>query len=105
MSCASKIFLSIIITALIVGGGVYFWQQKQVPNSPSVANIKTNEASANAWKKIIQYNCEQSGGSFKNDKCECPFEEQLGQTSEIMYDKNTGYCQTTAGGPGGELIR
>lgn len=56
-----------------------------------------------SWKKIVQYNCEQSGGSFKNDKCECPIEEQLGQTSESMYDKNRGYCQTTAGGDGGEV--
>lgn len=59
--------------------------------------------STDAWKKIVQYNCMQSGGSFKNDKCECPIEEQLSQTSESMYDKSTGYCTTTVGGPGGEV--
>lgn len=47
--------------------------------------------------------CEKSGGTYKYLRCNCPFEPQLGQTSDSMYDPVTGYCQTTHGGPGGEV--
>lgn len=109
-----KIILAIIITAIIVGGGVYIWQGKTPANLPVTVNTTQTETQntepatqtaqeKNGWEKIVQYNCAQSGGLFKDDKCECPLEEGLGQTQEMMYDKSTGYCQTTAGGPGGEL--
>ena len=91
MSQTSKIVLSVIITAIVAGGVVYFWQKQNSPVLPMPEN------------KIIKYNCEQSGGRFTNNKCFCPLEEQLGQTSEMMYDKETGYCQTTHGGPGGRI--
>lgn len=109
-----KIILAIIITAIIVGGGVYIWQGKTPANLPVTVNTTQTETQntepatqttqeKNGWEKIAQYNCNQSGGLLKDDKCECPLEEGLGQTQEMMYDKSTGYCQTTAGGPGGEL--
>lgn len=80
---------------------------EQTQNEPAVQDIPisnppiiTKEVS---WEKIIQYYCEQSGGTFKNQTCECPFEPNLEQTSESQYSKLNGTCQTTAGGPGGEL--
>ncbi len=109
-----KTILAVIATAIVVGGGVYFWQGQAPANPPTVASTTQTEAQntepttqttikENEYNKIAQYNCVQSGGLFKDDKCECPLEEGLGQTQEMMYDKSTGYCQTTAGGPGGEL--
>jgi hypothetical protein len=50
----------------------------------------------------IQYNCELSAGSFKNGACECPIGE--GQTQDMMYDKNTGFCQSDIGGPSGDAF-
>ncbi|OGH90452.1 MAG: hypothetical protein A2507_00375 [Candidatus Magasanikbacteria bacterium RIFOXYD12_FULL_33_17] len=100
MSQISKIILTIIITAILSGSLVYLLQQKQ---SPSLPPTSQEETSSDEWSKIVKYNCEQSGGEFTNNKCECPFEDQLEQTSESMYDKSTGQCQTTIGGPGGEL--
>ncbi len=52
----------------------------------------------------IRYNCELSGGSFENDRCTCLIEEELGQTQELMYDKETGFCQSTHGGPAGDAF-
>lgn len=109
-----KTILAIIITTIIVGGGMYFWQGKTPANPPTIINTTQTEEQdkeqitqttqgKDEWNKIVQYNCTQSGGLFKDGECECPLEEGLGQTQEIMYDKSTGHCQTTAGGPGGEL--
>ncbi len=47
-------------------------------------------------------NCEKSGGSFIDNNCVCSIEEEIGQTQELMYDKKTGYCQSTQGGPAGD---
>ncbi len=55
--------------------------------------------------KLIKHNCELSGGTFSENGCECPIEEDLGQTQEEMYNKKTGYCRTTHGGPGGEAFK
>ncbi|MFH1252755.1 MAG: hypothetical protein V1664_00255 [Candidatus Uhrbacteria bacterium] len=52
----------------------------------------------------ISYNCKLSGGEFVDSVCVCPIEEQLGQTQEMMYDKNSGFCQTTHGGSGGDAF-
>ncbi len=49
----------------------------------------------------ISYNCKLSSGEFVDSVCVCPIEEHLGQTQEMVYDESTGFCQTTAGGPGG----
>jgi hypothetical protein len=80
-----KTFLIIVVVAVLAGGGVYYWQEQgELP-------------------EIVQYYCEQSGGAFVDDTCECPFEADLGQTSKSQYQKTDGTCQTTQGGPGGEL--
>lgn len=50
----------------------------------------------------IKYNCELSGGSFKNGSCTCTIEAD--QTQESMYDKDTGFCQSTIGGPAGDAF-
>lgn len=50
----------------------------------------------------VQYNCELSGGTFKDDRCTCSIEDF--QTQEMMYDKNTGFCQSTIGGPAGNAF-
>lgn len=109
----SKIIISILITTIIIGGSVYFWQQKNNLASTSTLTLNTTQTQTpkpeekqpsqntlllNDWKKIIQYYCEQSGGVFSENKCTCPSE-----FGADMYDKNNGQCQTTAGGPGGEL--
>ena len=52
----------------------------------------------------IKYNCELSGGTFEQNSCICPIEEQLGQTQEMMYGESTGFCQTTFGGAGGDAF-
>lgn len=104
-SQASKIVLAItIITiiAIIAGSSIYLLQPKQTLYAPLVTK---NEEYISAWRAIVKYNCEQSGGTFAGDRCKCPFEAQLGQTSDSMYDRTTGQCQTTLGGPGGELGR
>lgn len=97
-----------VIAALIGGGGVYFWQTNESQESPSVSvqeqelnepETITEVTSSNEWDELVGYNCELSGGSFSDSVCECPLEER--QTQEMMYDKKTGYCQTTFGGPGG----
>ncbi len=80
------------------------WLCQQTQSTSPMCNfVKGESVTPNESDKIVQYNCEQSGGTFKNNACECPFEAQLGQTSESMYNKINGQCQTTAGGPGGEL--
>jgi len=50
----------------------------------------------------IRYNCELSGGTFQNDHCTCQIEDF--QTQELMYDKDTGFCQSTIGGPAGNAF-
>ncbi|MDD2785602.1 MAG: hypothetical protein PHS79_01760 [Patescibacteria group bacterium] len=113
MSQALKMIFVAVVAALIGGSGTYLYQANQSPISP-LANTqerKINEpevttaiGSANKFTGVAKYNCEKSGGSFTNNSCVCPIEAELGQTQEMMYDKNTGYCQTTAGGPGGDAF-
>lgn len=108
MSQTSKIILIAIVAALIGGGGVYLWQNSEIKDSPpvSVQEKELNEPetisiveTSNEWDELVGYHCELSGGSFSNGTCTCPLEGE--QTQEEMYDKSTGYCQTTYGGPGG----
>jgi hypothetical protein len=113
MSQTTRTILAVFITTIIAGGGVYLWQTSGSPKSPSVSprEQKTNETepinkvtSSGEWENLIKYNCELSGGSFNDGSCECPIEKNSGQTQDMMYDKNTGYCQTTSGGPGGDAF-
>src|SRR3989339_266554 len=91
-----KTILAVIAPAIVFGGGVYFWQGKAPANPPTVASTTQTEAQntepttqttikENEYNKIEQYNCVQSGGLFKDDKCECPLEEGLGQKQKIMW--------------------
>ncbi len=99
MSQILKIFITVIITAIVAGGGVYIWQD----NSPTQTEIKNQKQIKDRQSQVVQYNCEQSSGTFINDTCVCPIEADFGQTQEMMYDQKTGYCQTTHGGPGGKI--
>lgn len=51
----------------------------------------------------VRYNCELSGGAFKNGDCSCPLEPN--QTQEETYDESTGFCQASIGGPGGSAFQ
>lgn len=48
---------------------------------------------------IVDYNCTQSGGTFKDLKCTCP----KVSGDQLKYDTETGYCMDSFGAPGGEL--
>lgn len=48
---------------------------------------------------IVDYNCTQSGGTFKDLKCACP----KATGDQLKYDPETGYCMDSFGAPGGEL--
>lgn len=50
----------------------------------------------------VKYSCELSGGTFKNGSCACPLEGE--QTQTEMYDKKTGFCQSSVGGAGGDAF-
>lgn len=99
-----------IVAALIGSTGGYLWQTTESPESSfvSIQEQKRNKSETptkyvptNLFVGAAKYNCEKSGGSFSNNTCVCPEE---GETQEIMYDKNTGYCQTAYGGPGGDAF-
>ena len=109
MSNTNKLIIVAIVSALVgaTAGGFSVLQitknpdQKQISNQPKAVVENT---SVNEWEELIKHNCELSGGSFANGKCTCDVEENLGQTQEMMYDKNTGYCQSTHGGPAGDAF-
>lgn len=86
--------VSFVILGIMIGAmGVFFiglGAQNQTDQSvPDLAGA-------------IRYNCELSGGEIKDDHCECSIEAF--QTQEEMYDKVTGFCQSTIGGPAGEAF-
>lgn len=83
----NKNFLVGILIGAVVIGGIWLIQSR----------VMTIDSA-------INYNCELSGGEFTNGTCRCPVEEGLGQTSTSMYDKSTGFCQSTAGGPAGDAF-
>jgi len=97
------VILAVIITAVVVGGGVYWWQSSQAPQPTTESETSTADEtsaepatveSAAASNQVVEYNCEQSGGSYSNGACSC---------SDGEYEKSTGYCITAIGSPGGEL--
>jgi hypothetical protein len=106
MSQTSKMILVAIVAAILSGGGIYLWQMDKSPELPPVSTQgqAESETVVSSTEGAAKYNCVLSGGSFKNGFCECPIEEELGQTQDTMYDKNTGFCQTTYGGPGGNAF-
>ncbi len=109
MSQTSKLILIAIVATLLGGVGVYLWQNNVTQESPSVSvqeeelnepEIITKIETSDEWNELIAYNCELSGGTFSNNSCSCPLEGE--QTQEEMYDKSTGYCQSSMGGPAGD---
>ena len=105
MNQTIKMILVAIVAALLGGGAIYLWQIDKSADSPPVSTQEQSESIIiPSTEGAIKYNCELSGGSFKNGTCECPIEKELGQTQDMMYDKNTGFCQTTYGGPGGDAF-
>ena len=101
------VVLAVIITAVIVGGGMYWWQtsQTKLPVTEETETIDEISAepeeveSTTASNQVVEYNCEQSGGTFGNNDCSCPTE----QGEQLEYDSETGYCMSAFGIPGGEL--
>lgn len=104
VSITNKLIIVAILSALagaIVGGVCIFQIDRSTSTNISVPATITESSE---WKNLIKHNCELSGGSFVNEKCKCDIEADLGQTQEMMYDKNTGYCQSTNGGPAGDAF-
>ena len=93
--------LTIVVTALLVGGGVYYWQSSKTPEASPTPSVKID---ADVYK-IVAYSCTQSGGTYANDKCTCPsgtYEFNGKQVPNYKYEKDTGYCSDAMGVPGGE---
>jgi len=84
-----------IIASLITGVLVYLYQVNKVP---------TKTAETNEFAGVVKYNCEKSGGYFSVNTCVCPIDDESWQTQEMMYDRNTGYCQSIQGGPAGDAF-
>lgn len=82
------IVITAVVAGLITGGGVYI-----------LFNTQINTGTEN---KIVEYNCKASGGTIVGDKCKCP-DEELGPINGFTYDKDTGYCVSSEGTPGGQL--
>ena len=128
MSQTSKIVLIAIVAALTSGGGVFLWQSGETQESPPVSTQELNEpetitesTNTNEFTGVVEYNCEKSSGSFSNNVCVCPSEEEMQEINkyncentdtclsedevrDLAYDKTTGFCQTTYGGPGGDAF-
>jgi len=94
------IILTFVITAAIIGSGMYWWQ------SLKIASLQTQLTAANVvpqrspFKLAVKYNCEQSGGVFSQSKCQCQKDPEPANTTN--YDEGTGYCMDSFGIPGGE---
>ena len=80
-----KTFLTIIITAIVVGVGVYFWQSSLEPSGAGCQDL-------------IEYKCKESGGEFKEGECDCS------ATGDEFVQYEEGYCITAIGLPGGEIL-
>ncbi len=101
-----RLFIALLVISIFVSGGaVYFWQQGVLMNdqvsiqqADEVNPVELQTVPAAEWRETVRYYCEQSGGAFINDNCDCPSE-----FGADMYEKPSGQCQTTYGGPGGEL--
>ncbi len=90
-SSVGAIVLAIVVTALIVGGGMYWWQTSKVVSE------------TNTYEQIAKFNCEQSGGTFSESKCQCPQEPEVNGAPAFTYGERDGYCVDSFGTPGGEL--
>lgn len=100
-----------ILALVIIGAAFFIIGRKQLnaPSSPNIEPVTQNSQSNPNSQPIltgpIRYNCELSGGSFNAGHCKCPLDEGVpGQSQETMYDVNTGFCQSTIGGPAGDAF-
>lgn len=96
MSQTIKMVFIAIVAVLLGGISVYVWQNSVLQGVDESNNLSVLEEGA------AKYNCELSDGSFKDGKCECLLE--VGQTQESMYDKTTGFCQSSIGSPAGDAF-
>lgn len=85
-----KKLLTLLVGAAIGAAIVYYGVMPKTSTETSLAT------------GAIEYNCELSGGTFKNDSCSCLLES--GQTQALMYDDKTGFCQSSMGGPAGDAF-
>lgn len=103
MNKQSTIGIIISITSVLVA----FALGLMIGDGPRTATVE-NRAQMEARIKssiplgAIKYNCELSTGVFKDGRCECDLEGE--QMQEEMYDEQTGYCQSTQGGPAGDAF-
>lgn len=66
---AEAFVLTIIITAIVVVGGVYFWQQKNLPNQPRRQQFASSTAqSGNAIVNTADYVYDRNTGTLKSKK-------------------------------------
>ena len=61
------------------------------------------EAQAAQALKMKEVACEDSGGTFSGETCECPDETYGDDWPLYTYDEETGYCMDAFGLPGGAL--
>ena len=61
------------------------------------------EAKAAQALKMKEVACEDSGGTFVDETCECPDETYGDNWPLYTYDEETGYCMEAFGIPGGAL--
>jgi len=78
-----------LLIGIILGAGLMYVGLQQ----------EKSRDSSTALEGPVKYNCELSDGTFKDGKCVCQIESF--QNQEEMYDKNTGFCESTHGGPAG----
>jgi len=105
------ILISVVITAIVVGGGMYLWQMSMPDQGLSDAlttEIGETEPEAQppttakvSDSAIVRFNCEQSGGTYSDGECNCPLESE--GEGQFKYDSNTGYCMSEFGIPGGDF--
>jgi len=53
--------------------------------------------------KMKEVTCEDSGGTFVDENCECPDETYGDDLPLYTYEEETGYCMDAFGIPGGAL--
>ena len=88
-------FLGVIVGGLVVAFVPVPLLMEEIPVGEQGNPMATNGST--------YYNCELSGGEFENGSCTCPLEGE--QTQAEMYDEQTGFCQSSMGGPNGDAFQ
>ncbi len=92
--------VALFVAGLIVGGIVV--SIVTVSRVEVVPTVAQPVAVVSEIAGAVRYNCELSGGVVENGACVCSIEEF--QTQDQVYDKTTGFCQSTIGGPAGDAF-